>query len=80
MSGAYRLIEVLKRLHPRFLFEESHGQLVDAFWASQDLGEPDLDPFTGEGCEMRARIWERPSGGRGCKERRQCRVADCLCE
>jgi hypothetical protein len=48
MSGAYRLIEVLKRLHPRFLFEESHGQLVDAFWASQDLGEPDRDPFTGE--------------------------------
>ena len=48
MSGAYTLSEVVKRLHPRYLFEESRGQLVDAFWGSQDLGEPDVDVFTGE--------------------------------
>jgi hypothetical protein len=52
MSGAYTLSEVMKRLHPRYLFEESRGpgQLVDAFkfWGSQDLGEPDVDVFTGE--------------------------------
>ena len=48
MSGAYTFIEVLKRLHPRYLFEESRGQLVDAFWGAQDLGQPDLNDFTGQ--------------------------------
>eukprot|EP00960_Hanusia_phi_P010763 315888-Hanusia_phi.AAC.1 len=47
MSGAYTLWRVLGRLHPVFLLQESRGQLVDAFWGSQDLGEPDIDPFTG---------------------------------
>ncbi len=47
MSGAYTFVEALGRLHPRYLFEESRGQLVDAFWGSQDLGEPNLDEFTG---------------------------------
>jgi len=48
MSGAYTFFEVLKRLHPRYLFEESRGQLVDAFWGAQDLGKPDLNAFTGQ--------------------------------
>ena len=48
MSGAYTFVEVLQRLHPRYLFEESRGQLVDSFWGSQDLGEPDINALTGE--------------------------------
>ena len=47
MSGSYTFAEVLKRLHQRYLFEESRGQLVDAFWGAQDLGPPDVDAFTG---------------------------------
>ena len=47
MSGAYTLREVFGRLHPRYLFEESRGQLVDAFWGAADLGVPDINVFTG---------------------------------